>query len=99
MTPNMPAFENLEPRLLLSCAFDLDGDDFVGTGDDAVFDPAWHAEGGYAFTDSSIQPPDKPGWNRLCDFDGDFHVGSSDYAWLSSNWKLRVTERAIRRLY
>ena len=44
--------EQLEPRLLLSCAYDLDVDSFIGTGDDAIFAPAWHSEGGYAFTDS-----------------------------------------------
>ena len=92
---NMPIFEALEPRLLLSTTFDLDGDTFVGAGDDAIFDPAWHAEGGYAFSDSMIPPADTPGWNHLADFDGDFHVGSGDYAWLSSNWGKYANDPSI----
>ncbi|MDP6546683.1 MAG: clostripain-related cysteine peptidase [Phycisphaerae bacterium] len=85
---NAPVFEALEPRLLLSSSFDLDGDTFIGPGDDAIFDPAWQARGGYAFSDALLQPGDEPAWNSLADFDGDFHVGSGDYAWLSTNWGL-----------
>jgi hypothetical protein len=83
---NRPIFEGLEPRLLLSSTFDLDGDAFIGAGDDVLFDPAWHAEGGYAFSDSLTQPADTPGWNHQADFDGDFRIGSGDYSWLSTNW-------------
>ena len=85
---NIPIFETLEPRLLLSSTFDLDGDAIIAAGDDAIFTPAWQARGGYAFSDSLLQPGDTPGWDARCDFDGDFHVGSGDYAWLSTNWGL-----------
>jgi len=82
----MPILEAFEARLLLSAACDLDGDGFIGPGDDALFNPAWRAEGACDFSDSMIQPADTPGWNHHADFDGDFRVGSGDYAWLSSNW-------------
>ena len=83
---NMPIFESLEPRLLLSSTFDLDGDTFIAAGDDAIFSPAWQTRGRYAFSDALLQPGDTPDWDARCDFDGDFHVGSGDYAWLSTNW-------------
>ena len=83
-----PILESLEPRLLLSSTFDLDGDGVIGAGDEAIFNAAWQAEGEYAFSDSPIMPADTPGWDARCDFDGDFHVGTGDYAWLSSNWGL-----------
>jgi len=83
-----PFLEALEPRLMLSVSFDLDGDTVIGAGDQAIFDAVWQKRGGYAFSDSLLQPGDEPGWDHRADFDGDFHVGTGDYAWLSTNWGL-----------
>ena len=87
-----PILEHLERRLLLAASFDLDGDTLIGRGDDTIFSAAWQAEGGYSFSPSPAQPASGPGWDHRADFDGDFAVDSADYAWLSTNWGLSVSD-------
>ena len=45
--------------------------------------------------DALAGPTPTAGWNPLCDFDGDFLVGSGDYAWLSTNWGKFASDPSI----
>ena len=58
------------------CPMDIDGDDFIGPGDNAILSAAWFSN------------EEKAGWNEQCDIDGDGFIGPGDYSYLSSNWFL-----------
>jgi hypothetical protein len=55
-------------------AFDLDGSGRVGTGDFALFSPAWHTRPGDA------------NWNAAADFNDDLYVDESDFVLLQQHW-------------
>ncbi len=55
--------------------YDIDGDGFIGPGDNALLSGSWFApaDGG-------------EGWTPACDLDGDGFVGPGDYALVSAYW-------------
>jgi hypothetical protein len=54
--------------------YDLDGSGRVGTGDFALFSPAWHSRPGDA------------NWNAAADFNDDLYVDRADFALLQQHW-------------
>jgi hypothetical protein len=54
--------------------YDLDGDGRIGTGDYALFSPAWNSR------------PGASNWNAAADFDGDGAIGEADLDCLARNW-------------
>ena len=60
------------------CPMDIDGDEFIGPGDNAVLSAAW------------FLTEEDAGWEEWCDIDGDGFIGPGDYSYLSSNWFLEA---------
>ena len=60
------------------CPMDIDGDDFIGPGDNAILSAAW------------FLTEEDASWEEWCDIDGDGFIGPGDYSYLSSNWFLET---------
>jgi hypothetical protein len=60
--------------------YDLDGNGWIGTGDFALFSPAWQTKPGDA------------NWNRAADFNNDNLVDQADFDLLKQNWFKAVSE-------
>jgi len=58
--------------------YDLDGSGRVGTGDFALFSPAWHSRPGDA------------NWNAAADFTSDQYVDQTDFVLLQQHWHTTV---------
>jgi hypothetical protein len=58
------------------CPMDIDGDDFIGPGDNAILSAAW------------FLTEEDASWKEWYDIDGDGFIGPGDYSYLSSNWFL-----------
>ncbi len=61
-------------KSLYVCPVDIDGDGFVGPGDNALLSQAWFSAEGSA------------NWNPACDVDGDGFVGPGDLSYVSQTW-------------
>ena len=60
------------------CPMDIDGDDFIGPGDNAILSAAW------------FLTEEDANWEEWYDIDGDGFIGPGDYSYLSSDWFLET---------
>ncbi|MCR5358425.1 MAG: fibronectin type III domain-containing protein [Thermoguttaceae bacterium] len=58
----------------LVCPVDIDGDGFIGPGDNSILSAAWFTLEGSG------------NWDERCDIDGDGFIGPGDRSFLSVNW-------------
>ena len=65
------------------CPADVDGDGFIGPGDNAIISAAWFK------TEGSVN------WDERCDIDGDGFVGPGDRSYLSANWFKMTNQEGI----
>ena len=65
------------------CPADVDGDGFIGPGDNAILSAAWFK------TENSAN------WDERCDIDGDGFVGPGDRSYLSVNWFKMTNQEGI----
>lgn len=61
-------------RSLYVCPVDVDGDGFIGPGDNSLLSQAW-------FSNEMTE-----NWNPACDIDGDGFVGPGDLSFVSQTW-------------